>query len=161
LAASAYAKGVSCVTMVLKRDTPHAKDTAFIAVAAEAYRSLPKGINEGLMVAEDGSVLEGLSSNFFGVATGTLRTEGARVLLGVTRSLVLEVAAGVLPVLETAVPLEELQDLEECFITSVSREVLPVVRIDGREVGGGAPGPKTRKIMEGFALLVEREAESL
>jgi hypothetical protein len=55
------------------------------------------------MVAGDGSVLEGLSSNFFGVLHGSLRTEGDRALLGVTRSLVVEVAATVLPIEERAV----------------------------------------------------------
>jgi branched-chain amino acid aminotransferase len=158
---TAYASGVACLTVSVHRENPHAKDTRFIAVAGQAYRSLPAGIEEGLMVAEDGSLLEGLSSNFFAVLGGTLRTERERALLGVTRSLVLEVAAGVLPVEERAVTRGDLAALAESFITSVSREVLPVVRIDGREVGDGRPGPRTREIIRGFADLVEREAETL
>ena len=158
---SAYVDGVASVTVSVHRENPHAKDTRFIAVAGQAYRSLPAGIEEGLMVAEDGSLLEGLSSNFFALLDGMLRTERERVLLGVTRSLVLEVAAGVLPVEERAVTLDDLPALGECFLTSVSREVLPVVRIDGREVGEGRPGPATREITRRFADLVEREAETL
>ncbi len=49
----------------------------------------------------------------------------------------------------------------EIFLTSVSREVLPVVRVDGRAVGDGRVGPLTRRIMEGFASLVARDAEVL
>ncbi len=125
------------------------------------YRSLPPGVNEGLLVADDGCVLEGLSSNFFAVHGGALRTERARVLLGVTRGIALEVAAAVLPIEETAVKRGDLAGLAEGFITSVSREVLPVVRIDGQAVGDGHPGPKTTEIMRRFAALVEAEAETL
>ena len=161
LPATAYADGVRCVSVPVRREQHHAKDTRFIAVAGEAYRALPAGVNEGLIVAEDGSLLEGLSSNFFAILGGRLHTERQRALLGVTRRLVLEVAAAVLPVEETAVFAADLPSVRECFITSVSREVLPVVRIDGCDIGEGRPGPKTREITRRFAELVEREAETL
>ncbi len=157
----AYAEGVACVTVPLQRKNPRSKDTRFIVTASDAYRSLPPGVNEGLLVADDGSMLEGLSSNFFAVLRGVLRTERARVLLGVTRGLALEVAAGVVPIEETAILREELKGLAECFVTSVSREVLPVVRIDGQDIGDGRPGPKTAEIIRRFAALVETEAEAL
>ena len=64
---SLYRDGVWCVTVPLRRDHPAAKDTRFIATASAAYQTLPPGAHEGLMVAEDGSILEGLSSNFFAV----------------------------------------------------------------------------------------------
>jgi branched-chain amino acid aminotransferase len=158
---SVYDEGVACVTVDVHRDNPHAKDTRFIATAGQAYASLPPGVNEGLMLAEDGSVLEGLSSNFFAVQDGVLRTEGERVLAGVTRAIVLEVAAGVLPVQLTAVRRAELASVEECFLTSVSREVLPVVRIDGKQVGTGQPGAITSEIGNRFAKLIEAEAEGV
>ncbi len=168
--ASLYASGVECVSVSLHRNNPHAKSTTFIASAAEAYKALPPGAHEGLMLAEDGTLLEGLSSNFFAVsqmpvssedlddAVPVLRTEEARVLIGVTRSLVLEVAAGVLPVSNVAVRYADLPRVSECFITSVSREILPVVKIDQRVIGDGAPGPITRELMRRFAELVAREA---
>ena len=158
---SAYRDGVACVTVPLHRDQPHAKDTRFIATARGAYGRLPAGVHEGLLVADDGSLLEGLSSNFFAVRRAVLQTEEHRVLLGVTRALVLEVAERVLPVERVAVRREQLPEVSEAFITSVSREVLPVVRIDGQAVGDGPPGPRTRAIMAAFAELARREAESL
>lgn len=161
LPAALYAAGVACVTVELHRENPRAKDTRFIAAAQDAYGRLPAGIEEGLIVAGDGSVLEGLSSNFFAVRDGRLRTGGERVLLGVTRALVLEVAAGVLPVEPRAVTRDELSAVAEAFVTSVSREVLPVVAIDGRPVGDGRVGPATRAVMARFAALAAREAESL
>jgi branched-chain amino acid aminotransferase len=154
-----YEQGIVARTLDVHRDDPHRKDTHFIATADRAYRDLPPGIQEGLLVAADGSLLEGLTSNFFAVLGGRLRTEEARVLLGVTRSLVLEIARGLLPVDLTAIRREELPAVSEAFVTSVSREVLPVVRIDGQTIGDGRPGERTRALRERFRALVEREAE--
>jgi len=156
---SLYRDGVACVTFPFQRENPRSKDTRFIATANGAYGTLPEGVHEGLLVAEDRSVLEGLSSNFFAVRKGALHTEEDRVLLGVTRALVLEVAAGLLPVEHTPVRKPELAEASEAFITSVSREVLPVVAIDGLAIGNGRPGPQTRAIMAAFADLVRKEAE--
>lgn len=156
---AAHREGVACVTLPIHRENPHAKDTRFLATAGSAYATLPDGVHEGLLVAEDGSLLEGLSSNFFAVRRGVLHTEEERALPGVTRALVLEAAEGVLPVERTAVRRDQLPEVSEAFITSVSREVLPVVRIDGEAVGDGRPGPRTWAIMQAFADLVRREAE--
>jgi branched-chain amino acid aminotransferase len=154
-----YRDGVACATVPVRRDNPHSKDTRFIATAEAAQARLPPGTHEGLMVAEDGAVLEGLSSNFFGVLASTLRTEAERVLLGVTRSLVLEVARPVLPLGAGPIHRDDLPRLEEAFLTSVSRGILPAVSIDGIAVGSGRPGPLTLELMLRFAALEAREAE--
>jgi len=161
LPAKAYEAGVSCVTLEVRRENPHTKDTRFIAAAQSAYHRLPAGVEEGLLLGDEGEILEGLSSNFFAVLDATLRTEEERALLGVTRSIVLEVAAAMLPVERRAIRCVDLPAASEAFITSVSRAVLPVVRIDGRPIGDGEVGPTTRAIMDGFAALVQREAERL
>jgi len=156
-----YLEGVACVTLGVRRENPHAKDTRFIATAHGAYGSLPDGVHEGLLVAADGSLLEGLSSNFFAVRQGVLHTEDEQVLLGVTRGLVLELARGILPTDLTALRRAQLAEASEAFLTSVSREVLAVVRIDGQVIGDGRPGPKTRALRQAFADLVRREARPL
>jgi branched-chain amino acid aminotransferase len=156
-----YEEGVACVTLTLRRESPHAKDTRFIAKAENAYRGLPPGVEEGLLVDQGGDVLEGLSSNFFAIVAGTLRTEEERVLLGLTRALALEAAEREIKVERRAVSRAALPEVEEAFITSVSRQVLPVVRIDGRPVGNGRVGPRTRAIMAGFDALVARETQTL
>jgi branched-chain amino acid aminotransferase len=156
-----YERGVACVTLEVHRETPHAKDTRFIATAASAYARLPAGVHEGLLVSAAGEILEGLSSNFFAIVDGTLRTERERALLGVTRSLVLEVARGLLPIAERAATRDELPRISEAFITSVSRGILPVVAIDGVSLGSGAPGDATRELMRRLAALEAGESESL
>jgi branched-chain amino acid aminotransferase len=152
---SFYRDGVWCVTLPLRRDHPDAKDTRFIATASAAYRSLPEGAHEGLMVAEDGSILEGLSSNFFAVLDGVLRTEHERALPGITRSIVLELCQDLAPVSPTPIRTVDLPRVAECFLTSVSREILPVSRVN--DVVIGAPGPITTAVMDRFRELVRRE----
>ena len=133
------------MTIPLRRDHPGAKDTRFIATASEAYGTLPPGAHEGLMVAEDGSILEGLSSNFFAVLDGVLQTEGERALHGITRSIMLELAQGLVPVSLTPVRVADLPRVDG---------VLPHQRVAGdpaRDARGrrrdrpGAPGPVTRR----------------
>ncbi len=155
-----HREGVACVTLPLHRENPRAKDTRFIATAASVYGKLPPGVHEGLLVSDDGAILEGLSSNFFGIRDGVLMTEEGDVLPGITRGVVLEVAAGVLPVSRVAVRSEDLAALAEAFITSASRGILPVVRIDEVAVGHGRPGPLTRELMTRLDALIEREARS-
>jgi branched-chain amino acid aminotransferase len=156
-----YERGAAAVTLDMQRDNPLAKDTRFIATAREAYSRLPPGVEEGLLVAEDGTLLEGLSSNFFAVVDGELRTEQDRVLEGITRSLAIDAARPVLPLRRLGVRRAELPRVQEAFLTSVSRELLPVVRIDERAVGDGRVGPTTRAVMQAFAALVAREREEL
>ena len=158
---SLYREGAWCVAVPVRRDNPHAKDTRFIGTAADAYAHLPAGAHEGLMVAEDGAILEGLSSNFFGIMGGALHTEEDRVLPGLTRSLVLDVAADLLPRAPRALRRDEVGRAQECFITSASRGVLPVVRIDAVAVGTGAPGPLSREIRERYERVVEADAEDV
>lgn len=159
LAKALYDEGVRCATVPLHRERPQAKDTRFIATAATVYRTLPVGIHEGLLVAEDGAILEGLSSNFFAVIGGVLRTEGARALPGITRSLVLEAAPGVLPVVLEAATVRDVPSMDECFVTSASRGILPVVAIDASVIGPGRPGPITTGLRRRFQEGIAAEAE--
>lgn len=156
---SSYLEGVACATVPGARERPHAKDTRFLGAAQSAFGALPPGVHERLLVAPDGSVLEGLSSNFFAVRDGVLHTEHERALPGVTRSLVLELAKDVLPRATGALRADQLAEASECFITSVSRDVLPVVRIDGRAIGAGVPGRVTLELLARFRAAVVREAE--
>jgi branched-chain amino acid aminotransferase len=154
---SLYRDGVWCVTVPLRRHDPAAKDTRFIATASAAYQTLPPGAHEGLMAAEDGAILEGLSSNFFAVMDGVLHTEDKRALSGITRSIVLELCQGLVPVSLTPARVSDLPRVAECFLTSVSREILPISRIDAMAVRH-VPGPVARVLMRRFNDVVNLEA---
>jgi branched-chain amino acid aminotransferase len=156
-----YREGVRCVTVEVQRPNPHAKDTRFAATAQKAYGALPAGVHEGLLAGADGILLEGLSSNFFAVRDGSLCTEEERVLPGLTRAVVLELAARLIPRGPRGLRRDELAGSQEAFLTSASRGVLPVVQVDDVAVGGGQPGPLAAQLRRLFDDRVEREAESL
>jgi len=110
---------------------------------------------EAILVKE-GLVTEGAVSNVMVVRGGTILTapEGPRILSGVTRALVLDLArkAG-LPIQERFVSQAELYDADEVFLTGTTVEVLSVVRVDGKVINGGRPGPVTCRLAAGFMSL--------
>ena len=118
-----------------------------------------RGAAEGLYVNAAGEVTEGTTSNLFVVERGTLVTPPVTggILPGVTRTLVIRVArAAGIPVREETIPVARLRRAAEVFVTASTIEVLPVVRIDGRRVGAGRPGPATVRLGERYAAAVAR-----
>ncbi len=116
----------------------------------EAYR---RGGEEALMCNYRGELSECAQSNVFLVRGGvalTPRSE-AGLLEGVTRAFLFEVGreVGVVVRDETLYP-KDLETADEVFITSTTRELSPVVRIDDRTVGSGRPGPVTVKLLEAY-----------
>ena len=156
-----YKDGVSCVTVPLRREQPQSKDTRFLSSAHAAYGALPPGVHEGLLLGEDGALLEGLSSNVFAVVDGVLRTEEARVLHGTTRGLVLELARGVVPISFEPIRKADLGRAAEMFLTSVSREVLGVVRVDEVRIGRGKPGSLARDLRKRYRARMKSVADHL
>jgi branched-chain amino acid aminotransferase len=155
-----YIQGVKVVTRRMQRQNAKAKITEFIQTADSVRQMIPAEINEVVMIGEDGLVLEGLSSNFFGVVGGKVWTEEKGVLSGITRSFVLEgIREWGIPVELQGIPVKELGGLDEAFLTSASRAVLPVTMIDGKPVGSGRPGPITLRLMESYREKVEKEVE--
>jgi len=141
-----YQFGVKVVTRRLQRENPRAKQTAFIHTADKVRKAIPADVNEALLVDESGAVLEGLSSNFFAVKQGELWTASEGVLSGITRQLVLDAAHQAELIIHLgSVQIAELAALEEAFITSASRSVLPIRQIDGDRLPA-SPGPLTQMI---------------
>jgi D-alanine transaminase len=101
------------------------------------------GAQEALLI-RDGYMTEGSASNSYAVIDGVIFTapKDEKVLPGITRDLVLELAesAGI-PCREEAVSAEQLKSAEEIWISSSTRELLPVTALDGQAVGRGKPGP--------------------
>jgi branched-chain amino acid aminotransferase len=155
-----YQRGVAVVTRSAHRENPKAKQTAFIVEADSLRRSLPEGAFEAVMVSPIGELLEGLSSNFFAVIDGELWTAEEGVLSGITRAMVLEEARQLgIPIHLQGVAMASIPGVEEAFITSASRAVLPVTRIDAATVGSGEPGPITRLLLERYNRRMGREAK--
>ncbi len=105
----------------------------------------------------DGHLIrETTRSNIFLVTRGgVLVTPADGMLEGVTRKHILQVARGQLPVEERDVPVSELGEVAEVFITSTTKGAIPVVQVDDITINDGRPGPVTRRVMELFAQHVE------
>jgi len=151
-----FAKGVSVAVVSVHRNSPRAIDPAVksgnylnnVLALGEARRV--SGAYEAMLCAADGSVAEGSTSNIFIINGGEIRTPGLDVgiLDGITRSKVLELCrTNGIPLRESRIQPDELRSAEEVFITSATRGVLPVTRVDDRSVGDGTPGPVTRRLM--------------
>jgi branched-chain amino acid aminotransferase len=158
----AYKNGVITVTRMGERQNPKAKYTSFLSFAEKIRDQIPENVNEVLLVGSKGQILEGLSSNFFAIRQGEIWTEDQNVLSGIVRSTVLEEAwdAGI-PVHLVAIQISELVSLEEAFLTSASRSVLPIQKIDGQIVGMGKPGPITQKLMEDYQQRIQGQLQEL
>lgn len=110
---------------------------------------------EAILVKEE-LVTEGAVSNVMVVRGGVVVTapEGPRILSGVTRAVVLEAARNEgFPVGERFVSRADLYDADEIFLTGTTVEVLAVVRVDGKVIGDGRPGPITQRLAAGFTSL--------
>jgi branched-chain amino acid aminotransferase len=151
-----YQAGASAAIVSVVRNDPRAIDPAIksgnylnnVLALGEARR---QGAHEALLCAADGSVAEGASSNIFMVKDGQVRTPGLDVgiLEGITRAQVLALARGDgIPTREARLLPAELRGADEAFITSATRGVLPVTRIDGAVIGNGRPGAVTRRLMQ-------------
>lgn len=116
------------------------------------------GVDDAILV-RDGVAIEGSHSNFFAVVDGAVVTHPVSnlILPGITREFVLELCDELgIPVELRALQVEELERAGEAFFTGTTTEVKPTVRIDGRPVGPGVPGPVTRRLSEAFVAATDR-----
>ncbi len=162
LRADFIAHGIRCVTIPgSARVNPAAKTTEWMHDRKQIEANLPPGIYTGLLLSEKGEILEGLSSNFYAVMEGELRTAVEGVLPGISQQIVFEVAPLVLPINPTPVTVSDLPRIAEAFITSSSRGVVPVVEIDGIGIGDGLPGVKTMAIRYEYIRWMQAHLEPL
>lgn len=157
-----YAAGVRCVTVAdAARHNPAAKTTGWLQDRSAVEKALPPGIYTGLLLSRTGDILEGLSSNFYAILHGELRSAGKDVLAGIAQQIVYAVAPEVVPVRQEAVNVIDIPRFEEAFVTSSSRGIIPVVAIDGITIGSGKPGAKTLALRQRYLAWVETHLEEL
>lgn len=161
LPAEIYSKGVHLEISKTSREKPALKQTAFISESAFDRTRVGGDIFE-ILLTNRGRILEGMTSNFFYVRDGMLCTAGRGVLIGVTRQTVIAIAKQEeINVCLKALALIELPLIEEAFITSSSRGVVPVVQIGEQQIGNGQVGVMTRKLMNLYETEVLSLAEEI
>ena len=111
------------------------------------------GVNEAIMLNQNGTVCEGTGDNVFIVKAGKLITPppSAAILLGITRKAAIDLAEEEgIEVVEREMTVHELYNADEAFLTGTAAEIAPLVEVDGKVVGDGKPGPITTMLIGKF-----------
>jgi branched-chain amino acid aminotransferase len=156
---SLRAEGVQCALMAIRRPHPEAKTLGWMHQRGDT--PIPEGAYEGLLISPTEEILEGYTSNVYAIVDGTLRTAEVGVLHGISRYIVLQVAPSLLPVRLDPILVSDLPRTEEAFLTSSTRGIIPIVSIDGRAIGTGKVGPRTRELTLAYSQWVEAHLEPL
>ncbi len=157
-APAVYETGMALVTAVQRRIKPTVVDPQIkslnylnnILAKIQAVRS---GVPEALMLTDDGIVAECTGENVFIAKNGSLITPPCFVgiLNGITRQTVMQLAENLgIRVLEKEFTLFNVYAADECFLTGTAAEIVPVLSVDGREIGCERPGPFTRQLTAAF-----------
>src|SRR5207247_2450271 len=135
------------------------KSTSYAFNMAARQDAESKGDDDALFVSSDGTLLEGTTANVWWREGDELFTPSLElgILPGVTRAALLEVAAEqATRVHEGVFPVVRLVAADEAFVSSSIREVMPVVSVDGRQIGDGRPGPAAEALQAGLRVLSSR-----
>lgn len=127
-------------------------------------KALSEGNYDSIMINNDGHITECTTSNIWIVKNGIIYTpsldEG--VLPGLTRSTILTIPkSAIAQIVETKLTVADIQNADECFITSTIREVVPVTHIAGNPVGNGTPGLITLKVLSAYRERINAELKSI
>ena len=159
-----YENGMTLITASTIRNHPGAlsariKSLNYLNNILAKIEGTDAGTVEALMLNHKGEVAECTGDNIFIIKNGVLKTPSADagILEGITRNAVLELAreAGI-PTHETTLIRHDLYVADEMFLTGTAAEVVPVVSLDGRQIGDGKPGSITRRLLELFHELTRR-----
>jgi branched-subunit amino acid aminotransferase/4-amino-4-deoxychorismate lyase len=139
------------------------KSTSYAVNMAAQRTARARGADDAVFVGLGGELLEAPTASLWWRAGDTLYTPALDlgILAGVTRSALCELAPGLgLRVLEGVFTAEDLAGAEEAFLSSSTREVMPVVQVDGARVGDGRPGPVAAELQMALRRLAGGERAS-
>ena len=158
-----YRKGMEIVTVPTTRNlhsalNPAIKSLNYLNNVLAKIEANNAGVEEAVMLNSEGFVSECTGDNLFIVKDGRLFTPplSAGALHGITRLTVMELARQAGRVVEEPnLTRYDLFNADECFLTGTGAEIIPVVKIDGRVIGSGKPGPVTVKLVGDYRRLAE------
>lgn len=164
-----YDRGMEIVTVPTTRNlhsavNPAIKSLNYLNNILAKIEANIAGVEEAIMLNAQGYVAECTGDNIFIVKDGQMFTPplAAGALYGITRGVVIEIAreAG-WQVSEPNLTRYDLFNADECFLTGTGAELIPVVKIDGRVIGTGKPGPVTRGLVEQYHALTQSTGETI
>ncbi|MDD4954416.1 MAG: branched-chain-amino-acid transaminase [Candidatus Omnitrophica bacterium] len=160
-----YRDGMAIITVPTIRNIPEAlnpqiKSLNYLNNILAKIEAVNCGYEEALMLDHLGYVAECTGDNIFVVEKEELYTppQCMGTLRGITRDAVLSVARkSKIATHEHVLTRHELYNSQECFLTGTAAEIIPVVKVDGRQIGDGKPGKITKLLMQGFKKLTKTD----
>lgn len=160
-----YREGLSVITVPTRRNVPEAlnpriKSLNYLNNILAKIEAINAGVEEAIMLNQDGFVAECTGDNIFIVKRGVLETPPMAygALEGITRNAVIEIAQQLgVKVIERPFTRYEIYTADEMFLTGTAAEIVPVVKVDGRVIGDGKPGKLTLRILENFRKITKTD----
>lgn len=160
-----YRNGIEIITVPTTRNLPEAvnpgiKSLNYLNNILAKIEATQAGYPDGLMLNHQGYVAECTGANIFIAKGGVLSTPPAYVgaLKGITRGAIIDLARRHhIPFQEQVLTRHDLFNADECFLTGTAAELIPVVKIDGRGIGQGKPGPMTLSLTKYFREITKTD----
>jgi len=164
-----YQKGLEIITVPTVRNlhsavNPAIKSLNYLNNILAKIEANNGGVEEAIMLNAEGYVAECTGDNIFLLKGNTLLTPplSAGALYGITRGVVMELGKEFgLTVAEPNLTRYDVFNADECFLTGTGAELIPVVKVDGRVIGTGTPGPITKQLVERYHALTKVSGEPI
>ena len=164
-----YTKGLDIVTVPTRRInsaafSPAIKSLNYLNNILAKIEARQAGVSEAIMLNDQGYVAECTGDNIFIVHKGEIITPSASqgALKGITRGAIFDVAKSIgVPIREDNLTRYDIWNADEAFLTGTAAETVPVVKLDGREIGDGKPGPVFAKVLADFRRRVVTEGTKI
>src|SRR5688572_15525994 len=164
-----YERGLDIITVPTVRNlhsalNPAIKSLNYLNNILAKIEANNGGCEEAIMLNSEGFVSECTGDNVFIIKAGQMFTPplSAGALYGITRGVVMELARqSGMPVSEPNLTRYDMFNADECFLTGTGAELIPVVKIDGRVIGTGTPGPVTGSLVAKYKALTQRSGEPI
>ncbi|MCG2710724.1 MAG: branched-chain-amino-acid transaminase [Candidatus Omnitrophica bacterium] len=162
-----YKKGLKIITVATLRNVPEAlnpqiKSLNYLNNIMAKIEAINSGSQEAIMMNSLGFVAECTGDNLFIIKNKQLYTpaQAMGILRGITRDCVIDIAKEAkIPAHECILNRHEIFNADECFLTGTAAEIIPVVSVDGRQIGNGKPGEITHLLMQGFKKITGKDGE--
>ena len=158
-----YENGMDIITVPTVRNHPEAlnpqlKSLNYLNNILAKMEANTAGFNEAIMLDNHGYVAECTGDNIFILKQGRLLTPATGRLKGITRQVILELAAkNRIPADEGFLTRHEIYNADECFLTGTAAEIIPIVKVDGRKIADGKPGQTTKKLIRQFRTVTRKD----
>src|SRR5262249_47714874 len=158
-----YQQGVDVIISSVRRSERFAdvKTGSLIHQVMARREAKLKHAYEAILLTSGNKLSDGITSNIYMVRDGKLLTPAheAGIVAGITRGVVLDLAREMgLQVVQGVFDAEEIAHADEMFLTSTTREVVPIARVDGKPVASGKPGPVTGMLLREYRAAIDRLA---